>query len=447
MSAKRSIAILALLPAMLAAQQAEPRVKVVEPTQLDQSLPSISLLPVGAVLRDVMIPRYDRNRQLTSCLRSSQITLIDPDTIETRKVRLEFFGPERARRGFVDVLRATYNQKTGVLKSTEAVDIKTDRFSANGSGLHYHLRSGKGFLAGPVTTLSQGLAPQPSTSMKLSPKSTAAAVAAAAVIATSAHAEPPVRLTPEQRAVAEQASASKASEAKAAVDDARQEVTTSERKITETSNQAREFLAEAGVAVEPSNQPATGPLEVPASANNSRIQADDGMYFDAEKGVIVFLKNVRVSDARFDLTGAQELKIMLEPKAASAKDGKPKADQSDNADTPKSPGLFPSGASFGDVERVIATGQVRITMKGQNGQPDTEASAAVFNMNVKTGEILMHGGYPWVKQGTTFARAKQPDLYLRIFKNNSFVTEGQWDMGGALDGLQKEKDKKTKPAN
>jgi hypothetical protein len=30
-------------------------------------------------------------------------------------------------------------------------------------------------------------------------------------------------------------------------------------------------------------------------------------------------------------------------------------------------------------------------------------------------------------------RAKQPNLTLRIQKSGSFVTEGNWDMGGSLE--------------
>jgi lipopolysaccharide export system protein LptA len=145
------------------------------------------------------------------------------------------------------------------------------------------------------------------------------------------------------------------------------------------------------------------------------------MYFDADQGVFVYLKNVRVTDPRFSLSGANELKIFLAQKPAA----KPAADK------PAGIGL---GAKFGDVDRIIATGAVRILQKNiADDKPPVEASGAIFTYHAKTGQIILSGGYPWVKQGTTFMRAKQPNLTLRIQKSGSFVTEGNWDMGGSLE--------------
>ena len=87
-----------------------------------------------------------------------------------------------------------------------------------------------------------------------------------------------------------------------------------------------------------------------------------------------------------------------------------------------------------DVERIVATGAVRILQKQtEAGKQPVEASGAIFSYHPATGEIVLSGGYPWVKQGTNFMRAKQPNLSLRIHKNGSFVTEGNWDMGGTLN--------------
>ena len=35
------------------------------------------------------------------------------------------------------------------------------------------------------------------------------------------------------------------------------------------------------------------------------------MYFDSDEGVFVYLKNVRVTDPRFTMSGANELKVFL----------------------------------------------------------------------------------------------------------------------------------------
>lgn len=448
MRPSRSIAVLALLPALLAAQQqAPPRVKVVEPTAQDQTLPSISLLPVGAVLRDVMIPRYDKQRQLTSCLRSELITLVSENTVETRKVHLEFFGPGRTPRGFIDLKLAYYDQSKGTLRATEAVDIQAERFSAQGSGLVYHIRQGKGFLNGPVTTLAQGLAPTPPTSMKLSPKSTAAATAAAAMIATAAQADPPQRLTDAQRAALEQSAVSAAPAVRDAATVAQKQIADSQATSAQTSAEAKEFTQQADIKVsEPAAVPAAKPLEVQDGPQAAKISAADGMYFDAEKGVLVFLKDVTVKDPRFQLSGAQEVKVYFAQKPKAEKD-KAKND----GDKPKTGGGMFAGANaeFGDVERIIATGAPLIVAKGQNGEKDVEACAAVFDFNMKTGEAIMHGGFPWVRQGDVYFRSNVANGYVRfpnLNKNPSFITSGPSDSGTTnVEALQsKDQNKKDK---
>ena len=58
----------------------------------------------------------------------------------------------------------------------------------------------------------------------------------------------------------------------------------------------------------------------------------------------------------------------------------------------------------------------------------SKPAARIFTYNLKTDQIILSGGYPWVTQGATYMRAKEPNLILRIFpKTGSFVTEGNWE--------------------
>jgi hypothetical protein len=167
---------------------------------------------------------------------------------------------------------------------------------------------------------------------------------------------------------------------------------------------------------------------------------------------MVYLKNVRVTDPRFILSGANELKIFLGKKPATAPK-KPAASPEKPAASPEKPAASPEkpaasrekpakkdplgsgpGAKFDDVERIVASGAVRILQKAtEAGKEPVEASGAICTYHPKTGQIILSGGYPWVKQGATFMRAEQPNLILRILKTGSFVTEGKWVMGGPLN--------------
>lgn len=166
--------------------------------------------------------------------------------------------------------------------------------------------------------------------------------------------------------------------------------------------------------------PEAKPLEVNPGPDDTLITCEGGMYFDADEGVLVYLENVKVTDPRFNLTGAQQLKVFFEKKPVK-KDAEGKSKE-------------PSGmGNFGDVQKLVAEGAVLIDQKGVGEKDAVQASGHILTYNVPAGEIIIHGGYPWVKQGAYFARAKEPNLTLRLLNDGSFSTKGNWEMGGNLN--------------
>ena len=194
-------------------------------------------------------------------------------------------------------------------------------------------------------------------------------------------------------------------------------------------------------------EPAAGrPLEVNPGPNDTVINCTGGMHFDADAGVLVYLKNVTVKDPRYDLTGADELKIFFAKKPVEEKlPAKPdKAPPDKTTESPEAGIGSDFGAKFGDVERIVATGAVRLDQRAVEGKEPIKASGRIFTYNLKEDRILLSGGFPWFTQGTTYMRAMQPDLTLQLFpKTGSFVTEGNWQMGGDLE--QKKKDADPQP--
>jgi lipopolysaccharide export system protein LptA len=195
---------------------------------------------------------------------------------------------------------------------------------------------------------------------------------------------------------------------------------------------AKAFLEKQEIPAKADTAPTTPeaqPLEAPADPNDTLVTCDGGMYFDADEGVFVYLRNVVVKDPRFDLSGANELKVFL---------GKKPDEKTSEKASQKSADGKGVGARFGDVERIVATGAVKVLQKQtEPGKLPVEASGAIFTYHPKTGRIHLQGGYPWVKQGTNFMRAKEPNLILRIEKDGSFVTEGRWDMRGKVEDKNK----------
>lgn len=116
-------------------------------------IPAISLLPDGSELKGVMLPRYDKNHKLVGVLKSEKMILASANQIVGKIVTVEFFNADRTPRGRIDLISAIFNQEKGLVTAKEPVKIKSDRMTADGSGLYYSLADGRGFLSGPATTI------------------------------------------------------------------------------------------------------------------------------------------------------------------------------------------------------------------------------------------------------------------------------------------------------
>jgi lipopolysaccharide export system protein LptA len=387
-----------------------------------KKLSAVALLPPGSQLQRVMLPRYDDDRRLSGVLKAQTMTLVSEDVIAGDTVSIEFFNPDRSPRGRVDLVKALLDQGKGLLRSHETVTIQADRIHARGNGLVYSLEQGEGFLKGPAVTWIQAATETTMNSKSTPLRSAATAIAASATLAAA----PPAPLTPEQAAATQRDAATAAATHAVAGENSRANLRAELESSAAATAAATAFLEQAELLADaPATMPKPAqPLDVKPGPSDTVISCDGGMYFDADAGVFVYLKNVRVADPRFSLNGANELKIFLTKKP----------EEPATAKTPdKQPGMA-LGAKFGDVERIVATGAVRILQQQpEAGKEPVEASGAIFTYHTQTGEIVLTGGYPWVRQGTTFMRANQPNLSLRIQQNGSFVTEGNWDMGGNLN--------------
>ena len=408
--------LLFLAPALLAAEEVTiaPKKKV----------SAVSLLPDGSKLHGVIFPRYDPQHHLLSVLKARDMTLVNADAFSGEAVTIEFFGLDGNPSGRIDLVQALCDQTKGTLVTTDPVSLQSDRLCAQGAGLNYAFDQGEGFLRGPATTW---IKPKTETTMNSShsPIRTAATIGVSLLTLPLA-ATPPPAVTPQELATLHADAASRAAVANQSATTVRTDLVQDRGDAAQAAAAASTFVTQTGIPLAKA-EPAVAaakPLDLQPGPNDTVITCEGGMYFDADEGVFVYFKNVHVTDPQFSLSGANELKIFLSPKAAAAK---PKPDKKD----PASLGL---GAKFGDVDRIVANGAVRILQKQpEAGKEPIEASGAFFTYHAKTGQIILSGGFPWVKQGTTFMRAKEPNLTLRVLKSGSFVTEGNWDMSGHLD--------------
>ncbi|MCP5532529.1 MAG: hypothetical protein H7A48_05100 [Akkermansiaceae bacterium] len=403
-----------LLPGLAAAAETDAPVR--------KKLETISLLPDGSQLHRVMLPRYDEASRLVGVLHARKMTLVNSETISGDGIRVEFYQKDGSPRGQVDLANAVFRQDTGILSAEENVTLSSDRLFARGSAIDYSFDDGEGFLHGPVTTW---IRPEPETAMHRPADLPGRAILAGlAVLSQPLVAVPPTLPDETESAAIADDAKSSASVVAAGTKNARADLIATLDASAEATRAARDFLEKSGNANNPAGPPIAAPvkpLDVNPGPEDTVVRSDGGMYFDPDEGVFVFLGNVRVEDPRFQLSGANELKIFVE-----TEEKKPETKKEGNG--------LGIEAKFGKVERIVATGAVRILQRGtEGGKQPVEASGALFVYRPETGVIDISGGYPWVKQGTSYLRAKQPNLHLRIHKDGRAVTEGDWEMGGRID--------------
>lgn len=407
-----------------------PAVPIPKPIPVPKKkITALALLPSGSRMERVMLPRYDLARRLSGVLTANCMTLLDHESIAGKDVEIHFYNPDQSSRGEITLKQAKFLQSRGTLEASEDVQLHTDRLRARGSGLTYAFERGEGWLHGPVLTW---LPPaQPNAMHSRTNIFGAAAAATMLAVAPAASAQAPALPSASERQALANDASSQADTHTAGTQQSRTSLSADLDASSAANEAARKFLNEHPPAGTPQPtasqaQPPAQPLEVPSQPQDSQVSCSRGMYFDSENGLFVYLGNVTVQDPRFELTGADELKIFLEKQPANAAAATPASDSKAN------PGdATPKGPRFGEVERIVASGAVRIRQKQpQPGKEPVEASGGLFTFHPKSGEIILTGRYPWVKQGTTYLRAKEPNLILRIQKSGSFVTEGNWDMGG-----------------
>ncbi len=160
------------------------------------------------------------------------------------------------------------------------------------------------------------------------------------------------------------------------------------------------------------------------------VTCTGGIYFDAKEGHIVYLEDVQITDPRFRMTAAEELKIFLLKKSTAGEEG------------------LEGIEAWSDVGTIVASGKVRLFRNDESGKraPIT-ASADHVVINTKSGDMVLRGGTPSVRQGPNSLQADQPDLYLRVYENGSlFAQRGKWTTTGDLANLRTKRGAKKNPS-
>ena len=378
--------------------------------------PALDLLPEGSTLKTVSFPRFDQNKNPSALLRAGLMKVITEEHVSGQNVELRVYNANGSQRLKVHMGAADYFVPDGILEASEVLTLSGDGFKARGTGAVFHLESRRGFVHGPVkTSFTADINDKLNTMNSRSRPLTASALGGLAVLTISTAAgELPAGIGPltgGDLARLDREAIPKAHHIHAEVAPTKQVITRDDQlsravdlgfhKFSDRVKHPELLTIAAGVPVQ-------NPVPK-ADPEGLKVTCDGGMYFDAELGHLVYLKNIEITEPRFTLKAAKELKIFLEKKEAPA--AGEKADAMD---------------SFGDVSNIVATGGIRIVRKNDKGQ-DLVATADTVSYDAKTGDMVLRGGFPTIYEGKKIVRALEPGLYVRIYKSgNVYAQPGKW---------------------
>jgi hypothetical protein len=381
----------------------------------DEGLPAMEMLVEGSILKKVIIPQYDEKLRLSSVLRADQLELEDKKTIKATKARIEFFRPDQKLRGTIDLAFATLHDQR-FLRSSDPVEVNSDDLNSKGTGVVYDLKRSRGFLYGPTVT---DIFLKQTTAMNF-PNTPKIGFAGATMMAAAAiHAAEIQPFTEQQLRGLDRLAESREEGFLIAAAATEQKVDETEAEAAKADKTLESFLEEAAIDL-PKGKPVDLTSEVPRPGEDAdlkkpaSIQAKDGFYFDSEAGIIVFLKEVSVDHPEFTLTGADEVKVFME-KNAPEKPNQPKPDPANKDKDGKAEEEIFGGAEFGDPSRIVATGAVVVKRKTPNpGDKKAQASGREMIMDLKTDDLIIRGGRPWILSDTANGYVADPNGYIRI---------------------------------
>ena len=351
--------------------------------------PTLEMLPEGSILQDVKIPRYDKDFIPLSLFTADNITVKKGGLIDTYNAYIALFNEDSTVKIQTQMKRAIFNQETSTLTSTEHIVIKSDQFRATGTGLTFHEPSQQGFLYGPCKTTYIIPNQQNSTSMNLKKMTTPLRTSAkkvaigTAVTATAGilMAERPAALTEAEIQRLDQQAKPVSTEVTKNQESVISKIKKGSKTDSSTDQQMQSFLKKSNAKPiltkspnEKSSQTKGFDLtfpEPPEDQETLSIDCDNGIYFHAEKGLIVYLKNVKFTSPEYEISCSEDLKFYIEPK----KDEKHSDDKKGLETTDK-------------LKRIVATGDV--VFIGKDAKANTYiARAEEVHYDAKTQTIIL----------------------------------------------------------
>lgn len=182
----------------------------------------------------------------------------------------------------------------------------------------------------------------------------------------------------------------------------------------------------------------TGNTSTTTATQEMVVTCDDGMYFDSEKGLLVYLNNVHLVHPDFTMDCDNQLKIYLEAdEEKKAQRAKAQAEKKE-----KESGFGNMNMDFSGIKTLSADGNIRLTGKDKEGKP-FKANAEKLTYNDKTGEAILTGNNISVEDAKNKITAIGAGSFIRIYESGDVYIKGPRTQT-TIKEIQSQKDKKPK---
>jgi len=408
--------------------------------------PIMDNLPAGSMLKEVRIPVFNKKLERMALLQSDFLKVLTKRDLRAENIALRYFQDDsvliRMR-----MSSANFSLNTGILRAHKVITLRGGKIRGQGAGGIFHLESRSGFLRGPVSTLlaasDNPKGNPPASGKNEHPPENPLSPAGLSELATAFTG--PEGLTGTERRKIDTLLQSRTRSVLANRAPTRNFMTQSRQSSGKADADLRSFshtiqIPESKLLSPVSQGNPVTPPPVKATRGEVLITAEGGMFLNPERGHISYLRNIEVTESRFTLTCAGHLKVFFPPQDLS------KAIR--NSDTSSRDNTLPVGGESREKEKTfselvdpylfVISGGVRVALKDPSGRnPPSIATGETAVVNRRTGDIVLQGGTPTIRQGLNSLTAGSPDLYLRLYQNGDFYAEeGLWTTVGDLSALK-----------
>lgn len=381
---------------------AEPSADVASAEESNPFREVLERMEPGSVIKDLLIPRYTPEKQLTMVVRAQRVVIESLEQVNAKQLSLHLLNVEKARQlgetSFA-IESCTYNLTSSILRSDDSVHAESENFRFHSQGMITELVQDQSqFTAYFPPPVSGFLNPSPP-EKNVMKSSTHAALMATLMSAAPAVAQDPAAPAP----------------AKAAEN----ALYTVEGRSEEIDAKLKEFAAQHAIEIKPfvmpslpldATQPVAPVQKMPTfspAVDAIGFACKGGMFFHSATSSLTLLQQVTVRDPDYAMTVNGEVKVLFAPKESKDKEEAKKAANEEKK----------SAISIGKVSHITGKGGVAFEATDKDGVKNF-ASGDQVSYDAST-RVLRITGRKLIFQKGAEGRfeSQNPDAFLEFNKD------------------------------